>query len=260
MSGLHEGARPIYYKTDAQTNSGIYSDGQQRPWIYSSATIRIEQKSDKKEPIASICLTKDTKEQTSAKRKKYNDDDEKEVGPGPVNLISDSASSSSLFKGTLKRSSELPSKINFLQAKKLIQEGKFFDAGAIDFDINNIHTETGKGLHDSKSYENEFTYTIEQTLLHIAIQVKNELMIAQLLEHGADTSILFKKTEERKQRQFLGHNRSGHKHDWGEKWSEWRDFDPAITTLSIQELADKTGDAGIISMISAKIASRVSPS
>lgn len=30
----------VYYKTDQQTSAGIYSGGGQRPWIYSSATIR----------------------------------------------------------------------------------------------------------------------------------------------------------------------------------------------------------------------------
>lgn len=39
-SGISPPEITIRYKTDAQTRSGIYSGGRQRPWIYASDTIR----------------------------------------------------------------------------------------------------------------------------------------------------------------------------------------------------------------------------
>ena len=235
-SGLHPaGARPIYYKTDNQTRSGVYAGGKERPWIYSSATIRSEQ-------VAPV------------KRKQYDDDEESLM---PVSLTVSASSSPSLFKSALKRSPPLPSRIHFSQAKQLIQDGKFFDMSTIEFDINHIDRNVTPGFADSKHSEHEYTDTVEQTLLHIAIAAKNKLMVANILECGADTAISFKKTAEHKQRHRDGYE-VGRKGERVAVWTGWQTWDPEVTVLSTGELAEKTGDADIISMISAKAASNAS--
>lgn len=39
-TGIKAPESVIYYKTDAQTKAGVYKRGKQKPWIYSSDTIR----------------------------------------------------------------------------------------------------------------------------------------------------------------------------------------------------------------------------
>ena len=136
--------------------------------------------------------------------------------------------------------------VNFEEAKRLIQEKKFFDISQINFDINQIDSQVTHDFHDSNAFENEFIYITQKTLLHIAIECRNKKALIDLMRHGANPKIDIERIEKRKQRYTI----SGDSLFGAASGSDREEWEPTITSLSTIKLAEETSDPEIISIIS----------